>query len=96
MLLIKTDFSTRWLQHDWRRVLLNLENMDTSEFVEFAKATIDYVADYNDSVRSRNVLPDVEPGYLSKLLPKEAPQKSEKWQEVLEDVEKYIMPGVNF
>ncbi|KYN11806.1 Aromatic-L-amino-acid decarboxylase [Trachymyrmex cornetzi] len=68
--------------------------MDTSEFVEFAKATIDYVADYTNTVRSRNVLPDVEPGYLSKLLPKEAPQKSEKWQEVLKDVEKYIMPGV--
>ncbi|KAL0115752.1 hypothetical protein PUN28_010937 [Cardiocondyla obscurior] len=68
--------------------------MNTSEFVEFAKATIDYVADYTDSLRSRNVLPDVEPGYLSKLLPNEAPEKSEKWQEVLKDVEQYIMPGI--
>ncbi|KYN00781.1 Aromatic-L-amino-acid decarboxylase [Cyphomyrmex costatus] len=68
--------------------------MDSAEFVEFAKATIDYVANYTDTVRSRNVLPDVEPGYLSKLLPKEAPQKSEKWQEVLKDVERCIMPGV--
>ncbi|XP_039302793.1 aromatic-L-amino-acid decarboxylase-like [Solenopsis invicta] len=68
--------------------------MDTSEFVEFAKATIDYVADYTETLRNKNVLPDVEPGYLSKLLPKEAPQKSEKWQEVLKDVEQYIMPGI--
>jgi len=72
------------------------KDMDTPEFVEFAKATIDYVADYTESLKSRNVLPDVEPGYLSKLLPKEAPQKSEKWQEVLKDVEQFIMPGVNF
>lgn len=77
------------------RVLLNSENMDTSEFVEFAKATIDYVADYNETLRSRTVLPDVEPGYLIKLLPKEAPQKSEKWQEVFKDLERCIMPGVN-
>ncbi|XP_011859697.1 PREDICTED: aromatic-L-amino-acid decarboxylase-like [Vollenhovia emeryi] len=68
--------------------------MDTLEFVEFAKATIDYVADYTESLRDRNVLPDVEPGYLSKLLPEEAPQKSENWKEVLKDVEQYIMPGV--
>ncbi|XP_050453824.1 aromatic-L-amino-acid decarboxylase-like [Cataglyphis hispanica] len=68
--------------------------MDRTEFVEFAKATIDFVADYTETLRNRNVLPDVEPGYLSKLLPEQAPQKSEKWQEVLEDVEKYIMPGI--
>lgn len=77
-------------------MFLNSEDMDTSEFVEFAKTTIDYVADYTETLRSRNVLPDVVPGYLSKLLPEEAPEKSEKWQEVLKDVEQYIMPGVNF
>lgn len=70
--------------------------MDTPEFVEFAKATIDYAANYTENLRNRNVLPDVKPGYLSELLPKEAPQTPEKWQEVLEDVEQYIMPGVNF
>lgn len=69
--------------------------MDTTEFVEFAKATIDFVADYTETLRNRNVLPDVEPGYLSKVLPEQAPQKSEKWQEVLKDVEQYIMPGVS-
>jgi len=68
--------------------------MDTSEFVEFAKATIDYVANYTETLRSRNVLPDIEPDYLSKCLPKVAPENPEKWEEVLKDVEQYIMPGV--
>ncbi|EFN80849.1 aromatic-L-amino-acid decarboxylase [Harpegnathos saltator] len=68
--------------------------MDTEEFVEFAKKTIDFVADYNKNLASRDVLPSVEPGYLSKLLPEEAPYRAEKWQEVLKDVEQYIMPGV--
>lgn len=70
--------------------------MDISEFVEFAKATIDFVADYNLTLRNRDVLPDVEPGYLSKLIPGEAPEKSESWQKVLDDVEQFIMPGVSF
>lgn len=70
--------------------------MDTSEFVDFAKTMIDFVAHYTDTLRDRNVLPNVEPNYLSKLLPEEAPQRPEKWQEVLNDVERYIMPGVSY
>jgi hypothetical protein len=64
--------------------------------MDFAKTMIDFVADYTDTLRNRNVLPNVKPGYLSKLLPEEAPQKAEKWQEVFNDVEQYIMPGVSF
>lgn len=70
--------------------------MNTPEFVEFAKTVVDFVANYNENLRNRNVLPDVEPGYLSQVLPKEAPHKSETWQQVLQDVEEHILPGVSF
>jgi glutamate/tyrosine decarboxylase-like PLP-dependent enzyme len=39
-------------------------------------------------------LPSVEPGYLSNLLPTEMPEKSEKWQDIMEDMKKYVMPGI--
>ncbi|XP_060831831.1 3,4-dihydroxyphenylacetaldehyde synthase-like [Bombus pascuorum] len=68
--------------------------MDTKEFLDFGKAMIDFVANYTDNIRDRNVLADVEPGYLSKLIPEEAPQKPEDWQQVLIDVERFILPGV--
>ncbi|XP_043257922.1 aromatic-L-amino-acid decarboxylase-like [Colletes gigas] len=68
--------------------------MDTKEFIDFGKAVIDFVANYTETLREKNVLPDVEPGYLSELIPKEAPQEAETWQEVLKDVERYIIPGV--
>lgn len=68
--------------------------MDSKEFLDFGKAMIDFVANYTDNIRDRNVLADVEPGYLVKLLPEEAPQKPEDWQQVLIDVERYILPGV--
>lgn len=69
--------------------------METKDFIDFGRAIIDFIANYTENVREINVLPNVEPGYLSKLLPKEAPQKPESWQEVLKDVERYILPGVS-
>lgn len=38
--------------------------------------------------------PDVEPGYLRDLLPKDAPQHGEKWEDIFRDFETKILPGV--
>ncbi len=43
---------------------------------------------------NRRVTPEVEPGYLRQMLPKYAPEKSEKWEDIMEDVEQAIMPGI--
>lgn len=69
--------------------------MEAKEFKEFSKATIDLIVDYNDTIRDRDVLPSVKPGYLSKLIPEEAPQKAETWQDVFKDIERVILPGVS-
>lgn len=55
---------------------------------------VDYIADYLENIRDWRVYPGVQPGYLHKLLPKEAPQQPEKWDEIFKDVEEHIMPGV--
>ena len=44
--------------------------------------------------RKLRVTPDVEPGYLRDLLPKEAPKKGEKWDTIFKDFEDKILPGV--
>lgn len=36
----------------------------------------------------------MQPGYLGDLLPKEPPQTGESWQDVLQDVDRIIMPGL--
>ena len=46
------------------------------------------------SINFRPVLPSVEPGYLHKLLPTEAPEEPEHWKTVMEDIHKFIMPGI--
>lgn len=68
--------------------------MDAEEFRAFCKEAVDFVADYLENIRDRDVLPSVEPGYLHELLPQEAPEKAENWRTVMEDMKKYIMPGI--
>ncbi len=47
------------------------------------------------SLKSKQrVTPDVEPGYLRDLIPKEAPARGEQWDDIFKDFETKIMPGV--
>ena len=68
--------------------------MDSNSFRVNAKQMIDIVADYLDNIEQRDVLPKVKPGYLNKLIPTEAPQEPEKWDDLIGDIERVIMPGV--
>ena len=69
--------------------------MDAAEFRRRGKEMVDYVADYLDTIAKRRVLPDVQPGYLREMLPNKAPKKGESWEDVMKDVDRAIMPGVN-
>jgi aromatic-L-amino-acid decarboxylase len=42
----------------------------------------------------RRVTPEVEPGYLRPMLPENAPEKGESWDNIMKDVEGAIMPGI--
>lgn len=56
---------------------------------------VDYVADYMEGIEGRQVYPDVEPGYLRPLIPTTAPQEPDTFEDIINDVEKIIMPGVS-
>lgn len=68
--------------------------MDSNEFRKHGKEMIDYVANYVDTIEDRSVLPKVKPGYLKPLIPDSAPVEAEKFEDILKDVERVIMPGV--
>ncbi|KAJ2663159.1 hypothetical protein IWW48_001480 [Coemansia sp. RSA 1200] len=55
---------------------------------------IDIIADYYDNVDKLPLLSTVEPGYLYKLLPQEAPEEPESFAAVKNDLESKIIPGI--
>ncbi|XP_066596148.1 aromatic-L-amino-acid decarboxylase [Prorops nasuta] len=68
--------------------------MDPESFKEFATAMAKYIVNYLENIRDRRALSNVEPGYMKPLLPEEAPNSPEKWTDIMEDIERVIMPGV--
>ncbi|XP_050505961.1 tyrosine decarboxylase-like isoform X2 [Diabrotica virgifera virgifera] len=68
--------------------------MNTEEFKVRGKEMVDYICQYTSNLDKNKATPDVEPGYLRKLLPSEAPQEPENWDSIMRDVVSKIMPGV--
>lgn len=68
--------------------------MNSQEFRIKGKEMVDYIANYMETINSRRVTPNVEPGYLKEFLPESAPIRGESWDKIMEDFEKHIMPGV--
>lgn len=68
--------------------------MDTAEFRRRGKEMVDYIANYIENIDKRQVYPDVQPGYLRSLIPDEAPDEPETYEELVKDIERVIMPGV--
>lgn len=68
--------------------------MSSIEFRKYGKEVVDYIADYIENIQKRRVVPAIEPGYLRDLLPDMAPQHAEAFEDVINDFDRYIMPGV--
>ncbi|KAI6093573.1 pyridoxal phosphate-dependent transferase [Hypoxylon rubiginosum] len=68
--------------------------MDSKQFREAAISSIDDIVKYYDTIEERRVVSNVEPGYLRKILPEEAPQNGEAWADIQKDLEAKILPGI--
>ncbi|CAF4119747.1 unnamed protein product, partial [Adineta steineri] len=73
---------------------MSIPGMDDEEFRRRGKEMIDYIADYLLNIGERRVTSVVEPGYLKQLLPQDAPQTGESWDDIIKDVERVILPGI--
>ncbi|KAK9329818.1 pyridoxal phosphate-dependent transferase [Lipomyces starkeyi] len=68
--------------------------MDPEEYRRAAYASVDYIVDYYKTITERQVVSDVEPGYLRQLLPTEMPQEPESWDDIHRDFDSHIVPGL--
>ena len=74
---------------------VQLTAMGPDEFRRAGHQLVDYIADYQETVRQRPVTPDVRPGYMRQLVPATPPERPEPWDDVMADIERVIMPGMS-
>ncbi|KAE8673132.1 Tyrosine/DOPA decarboxylase 2 [Hibiscus syriacus] len=68
--------------------------LDLDSFRDESKAVIDFIADYYKNIEKYPVQSIVEPGYLSSKLPGSAPCTPDSLEDVLNDVNEHILPGL--
>ncbi len=70
-----------------------LNDMDPEAFRIAAHEVVDRIADYLETIETRPVLPPVEPGSIGPLFPERAPEAPEPLADILEDVDRLVLPN---
>lgn len=68
--------------------------MNIDEFRKNAHDTVDWIADYFQNIEKYPVKSQVKPGEIYGRIPGEAPGKSESYKEIMDDLDKIIIPGI--
>ncbi|MBV9208973.1 MAG: aminotransferase class I/II-fold pyridoxal phosphate-dependent enzyme [Acidobacteria bacterium] len=71
-----------------------LGDMSAEDFRRFGHQLVDWIGDYLAHIEDRPVLAQVAPGELSSQLPTSAPARGEAMEEILADVDRFIMPAL--
>ncbi len=72
----------------------NNGDMPKEEFKKYGHELIDWAANYLDGIESLPVLPKIKPGEIKSKLPKKFPEKAEPFENLLNDLNELILPGV--
>lgn len=68
--------------------------MDTEEFRKHGHEFVDWLAEYIDNIEEYPVHPEMEPGDIKAKLPPSAPEKGESIQDIFQDFQDIILPGI--
>ncbi|TAL70275.1 MAG: aspartate aminotransferase family protein [Bacteroidetes bacterium] len=68
--------------------------MDADEFKKWAYEIVDWISDYFKNIEAYNVKPNIQPGAIKNQLPLNPPEDSEKFENILDDFKKIIVPGM--
>jgi aromatic-L-amino-acid/L-tryptophan decarboxylase len=69
-------------------------HMTPDEFRRHGHAVVDWIADYYARIESFPVLSQAKPGQIRESLPAHPPGQGERFEAMLADVEKLILPGI--
>ncbi|KAK8507850.1 hypothetical protein V6N11_045939 [Hibiscus sabdariffa] len=68
--------------------------LDIVSLKDESRVVIDFIADYYKNIEKYPVQSKVEPGYLSSMVPDSAPYSPDSLEDVLNDVNECILPGL--
>eukprot|EP00002_Diphylleia_rotans_P004276 TRINITY_DN1308_c0_g1_i1.p1 TRINITY_DN1308_c0_g1~~TRINITY_DN1308_c0_g1_i1.p1 ORF type:complete len:314 (-),score=64.83 TRINITY_DN1308_c0_g1_i1:143-1084(-) len=68
--------------------------MDAEQFRRYGHQLIDIIADYHENVSDRPVLAKSAPGEVTSLLPKEAPEDGEPFENIIRDMNDVVFPHI--
>ena len=68
--------------------------MDHATFRRHAHEIVDWMADYLEGIERRPVRSGVEPGSIASALPASAPQDGEPFADIMNDLDRIVMPGM--
>ncbi|MBI1858494.1 MAG: amino acid decarboxylase [Candidatus Melainabacteria bacterium] len=71
-----------------------LGDIDVKLFKKHGYELIDWIAEYLSNIEKYPVLSQVKPGDIKNNLPKSPPEKGESMEKIMEDFNKYIVPGL--
>jgi aromatic-L-amino-acid/L-tryptophan decarboxylase len=69
-------------------------HMTPAEFRRCGREAVDFIADYWERVGTLPVLCPLKPGETMAKMPAHAPERGERWEEVLADLERIVVPGL--
>src|SRR6266487_2416836 len=69
-------------------------HMTPEELRRHGGQAVDWVARYLESLESYSVLPKVAPGDVRASLPTRPPESGERFEDVLADLDRVILPGI--
>ncbi|HSV64775.1 MAG TPA: pyridoxal-dependent decarboxylase [Mycobacteriales bacterium] len=69
-------------------------HMTPEELRRYGRQVVDWIADYQEKIESFPVLSQVSPGEIRAQLPAHPPERGERFEAILTDVDQVIMPGV--
>ncbi len=69
-------------------------DISAAEFREAGRALVDWIADYLEHPERVSVLAQVAPGEVAERIPVAPPASPESWSAVLEDIDRWIVPGL--
>ncbi|MDH7503906.1 MAG: pyridoxal-dependent decarboxylase [Verrucomicrobiota bacterium] len=69
-------------------------HMTPDQFRYWGKKIVDWIADYHERVEQFPVLSTVKPGQIRAALPAHPPERGEDFGQILQDVERVLLPGI--